>query len=313
MSEFQLAGVTANNLLGYMAALGTLRTTTLAWPKSQARMHWYTTDGTWTPLLTLNADISQLSLIAGLHMQLQKSQEMKAFALGDDLKLPVADYRDALVRAQQTSQPQLRSDIDFLAALGSDVIQSQLNGKPTGQIADTAFRTMSGAGHQHFLGTMRTFITDTTETHIDKTLFHTWLYDDPLEKHSLRWDPIDDIRYALRWDNPSGDSERKTGGSMWGAYRLAIEALPMFPTMPVGMRLVTTGFTDQARRPTRITWPVWQGGAGMNCIESMLALAQLQDTKPDRDHLGARGITEVFRCERITQGKYRNFTSAHPV
>ncbi len=313
MSEFRFSGVAANNLLGFMAALGTLRTATLAWPESRARMYWNTTEGVWTPQLILAIEISHESLIAGLHLQLQKSRGLEAFALGDDLKLPVADYRDALVHAQKNALPQLRCNIDFLAALGSDVVQSRLNGKPTGQIADTAFRTMSGAGHQHFLGTIRTFITDTTETHLDKALFQAWLYDDPLEKHSLRWDPIDDIRYALRWDNPSGDRERKTGGSMWGAYRLAIEALPLFPAQPVGDRLETTGFVKDKGKPLQLTWPVWNAAIGLYEVLSLLSSQALVAEVPDRSQLTARGVVDVFRCERITRDKYRNFTTAWPV
>ena len=206
-----------------------------------------------------------------------------------------------------------RRDADFLAAFGSEVVESKVNGKPTGQIADTAFRTMSGAGHQHFLGTMRTFIADTAPEHLDKAVFEIWRYDDPLEKHSLRWDPLDDIRYALRWDNPSGDRNRKLGGSMWGANRLAIEALPLFPTHPIGDRLRTTGFAVRPNRTTELTWPVWSAAIGVREVRSLLSLSQLHEPTPDRTQLASRGIVEVYRCQRLTQGKYRNFTPARPV
>jgi hypothetical protein len=35
--------------------------------------------------------------------------------------------------------------------------------------------------------------------------------------------------------------------------------------------------------------------------------------QPSRQDLAARGIAEVFRCQRITLGKFRNFTVAVPV
>ncbi len=166
---------------------------------------------------------------------------------------------------------------------GSEAVQSKANGKPTGQISDTAFRTMSGAGHQHFLGTIRTFIADTQAEHLRKTLFCNWQYDDPLEKHSMRWDPQDDIRYALRWSNPSGDRERKQAGSMWGANRLAIKALALFPSFAAAHRLETTGLTQGRRgQLPHLTWPVWTGLLSVNCVVSLLAMAEFQKPAPDR-------------------------------
>jgi hypothetical protein len=48
-------------------------------------------------------------------------------------------------------------------------------------------------------------------------------------------------------------------------------------------------------------------------VRSVLALDTLQAARPDRRELAARGIAEVFRCERITVGKFRNFTPATAV
>lgn len=313
MTDFLLGGLSADNVLAYLAALGTLRTASLAMPGQDVRMSWEGHQGAWQPRLYCDTALDQDELIERLNDRLQASADLAALNLADDLTISVADFRTALLDAQTSVTANDRDNVDFLAAFGSDMVQSRLNGKPTGQIADTAFRTMSGAGHQHFLGTMRTFIAETTERHLHKTLFESWTYDDPLEKHSMRWDPMDDIRYALRWHNPSGDHNRKVSGCMWGANRLAIEALPMFPTQAVRDRLATTGFREGPRQPTELIWPVWSSPIGALEVRSLLTLPQLQSASPDLALLNAMGIKTVLRCQRITQGKYRNFTPAHPV
>ena len=76
-------------------------------------------------------------------------------------------------------------------------------------------------------------------------------------------------------------------------------------------RLETTGFSR--RQPgTFLTWPIWGAPVALDVARSMLSLQALQVETPPRKELMARGIIEVFRCQRITPGKYRHFTSAAP-
>jgi len=234
-----------------------------------------------------------------------------AFSLADDLTVSCSIYKAAATKAAHADTGDRRY-ADFLAAFGSEAVESEANGKKSGEIADTAFRTMSGAGHQHFLGFMRALAADTQVEHLKKALLTPWQYDDPVENHTMRWDPMDDVRYALRWRNPSGDPERKRNGAVWGANRLAIEALPLFPTAPVKGRLETTGFTQRKGYGVAWTWPIWTAPIGMDALLSLMALSELQKDEPDRRALASMGIAEVYRCQRITQGKYRNFTPANP-
>jgi hypothetical protein len=174
-------------------------------------------------------------------------------------------------------------------------------------VKDTAFRTMSGAGHQHFLKFMAELARVTTAPQLEAALFAAWRYKE--QKLSMRWDPGDDRRYALRWDDPSGDVIL----TVRGANRLAIEGLPLFPVAPVGGGLETTGFGSPIGRAVYWTWPIWEPPLPLDTVRSVLALDTLQDARPDRRELAARGIAEVFRCERITIGKFRNFTPAQAV
>jgi len=130
----------------------------------------------------------------------------------------------------------------------------------------------------------------------------------------VRWDPREDVRYALRWRDPSGENAlRSQAGSMLGANRLAIEGLALFPSVPVAGRLETTGFRGRRSRDTFFTWPIWEAATSVDGVRSILALAELQDERPDRGKLARLGVAEVYRSQRITVGKYRNFTPAQAV
>jgi len=236
-----------------------------------------------------------------------------AFAIGDDLTVSPDAFRSFVVSAVAASSRLDRSWVDFAAAFGCEAATLVVSGKKDTVIQDTAFRTMSGAGHQHFVAFMCHIFRETTKRHLDKTLFEAWSYDDPTEKQSMRWDPIDDFRYALQWRNPSGDPTRKKGGSMLGANALAIGALALFPTIPVGRGLQTTGFRGRRSRNTFWTWPIWERPLSLDVVRSVLALDEIQQQMPSMMLLSARGIVAVYRSQRLTVGKYRCFAPAEAV
>lgn len=226
--------------------------------------------------------------------------------LGPDTKFPASDYR-AWEEAAIQDAARHRAYIDALSSLCSSAIVDD-----EGFAADTDFRTVRGAGHQHFLGIMVNQLLELQPAHLHKTLFAPWKYDDPLEALSLRWDPLDDVRWALRWGNPSGDPLRKKQGNMIAANVLAAAALPLFPVMPRQNGLATVGFS-RLNRSTCWTWPLWEDDLELACVRSLLAHPLLQDAMPDSRKLGAMGVFESFRSERFTQGKFRNFTPAKAV
>jgi hypothetical protein len=302
-----LSGLDGANSLGFLAALGTVRAATLYWPQHPVQMAWSASDLGWRPELHLHPALEQEEFLAGLNKFLHQTDPLQWLADYKDLTIPVDTFREAELAAAQTATAADRAAADFLAALGSDAVEAQVNGKKNGLIADTALRTMSGAGHQHFIGFMRQLTAATEAKHLSSALFDTWTYVDP--GPSLRWDPIDDRRYALRWHKPAGDPLT----TVRGANRLAIEALPMLPTIPVKTRLETTGFTQYKGQGTIWSWPLWDVPLGLDEIRSVLSHPMLKNETPDRHALLAIGVIEIYRCRRITQGKYRNFTPAQPI
>lgn len=301
--QLTLKGLDAANPLAFLAALGTLRSLTLAWPDARIRLHWQLSDSGLRPLLTVPAGIGEETVLTALIDQLKRLADNIALTFANDLTVSAEVFRKAALDARTQADSTSKVAADFIAAFACDA----LTDTKTGIIQDTAWRTMSGAGHQHFMGFMRTLAEGTTQDHLRAALFADWSYSDP--PPSLRWDPVDDRRYALRWDEPSGDPIR----TVRGANALAVQGLPLFPTQPIGGILATTGFKRIPRQGIFFTWPIWVDPIPLDVIRSLLSMDELQKREPASARLRPFGVIEIFRSQRITQGKYRNFTLGAPI
>ena len=295
-----LPGLDGSNLLGFLAAVGTLRTVALIDATTDPRMQWRATGGTWIPSLSGTGADSAEALLALVAPALSRCSTPE-FDFAQDLNVSSGTFSAVASQAQREAAIRERRHADFTASFGCEVTRTT-DGK---HIRDTAFRTMSGAGHQHFLVTMKDLVASTDTGHLRRSLFERWDYSD--DKLGLRWDPEEDRRYALRWDNPSSDIVR----TVRGANRLAVEALPLFPTAPRNRQLHTTGFST-GNRAVLLTWPIWKAALSVDVVRSLLALSEIQRPAPNRLPLSAMGIVEVYRSQRITVGKYRNFSRARP-
>lgn len=342
--DLVLPGPDGGNPLGFLAALGTLRVATLVWSDRAVRMGW-TEHGTgWRPLLAIDPPVTPADLLAGLERFCRWGPEVATSEndAGDPQEVPPEEafpylafdrnttkiepdrFRDRALEAGRTATPEDRAAADFLAAIGCEACVED------GYVLDTAFRTMSGAGHQHFLGTMLDLASEVREEHLRSALLEPWRYKDPLKSLSMRWDPNDLKQHALQWQNPSTDPSRAKRGSVLGANRLAVEALPLFPSVPVGRvigrpGLRTTGFSARRRDPYW-TWPIWTEPTTLEVCGSLVAHPALQELTeageptdggyrrlPPRELLRQMGVAEVFRSRRITVDYYRNLTPARAV
>ncbi|MCY4083104.1 MAG: hypothetical protein OXF54_22880 [Caldilineaceae bacterium] len=298
-------GIAGGNLLGFLAAIGTLQVVANFDPSVDWRLSWKTEGGPWSPVLFGDKQFSSDSFVDELLIPALTRGDngaIEAFTFANNLNVSPEQFRDVATAARNSAAFQSHRYADFIAAFGCESLVT-----PDKRIQDTALRTMSGAGHQHFLRSMKELVEKTERDHLNSSLFETWTYVD--ERPSLRWDPIDDRRHALRWKRPADDPVR----TMRGANRLALEALPLLPTAPQERELHTTGFSQRRGAGVFFTWPIWESSLGIDVIRSLLSLADLQDTHPKRDRLRSMGIVEIFRCERITVDKFRNFTQATPV
>lgn len=304
MHELILTGLDGANPLGFLAALGTLRTLAIGCPKPTPHMSWRSAGG-WRPVLHstfAGAD----ALAEKLHGLLKQPNE--ALGVADDPGMPAETFR----RKAREFRARNVGASNMLAALASDAV-TMTNSKKQAVCQDTAFRTMSGAGHQHLLKFARNICTACEAKHLRHALFETWRYDDPVQNHTLRWDPLDDVRYALRWRDPSGDPARTSRGSVYGANRLALEALPLFSCIPQAGALRTAGFVEDRRAGVRLRWPIWEHPLSLDAVRSLLTLPVVVSSNEHSDALRAHGVIERFESRRVTVGKFRCFSPARPV
>lgn len=298
-----LTGLNGANPLAFLAALGAFRSIAEASPKKSVRLGWKPSGSAWSAVLHTSDKLDAYELVAVLHQYLANRANHSALTVADNPKMPASQFHAYANHAATAWLDQ--SDIawaEFAAAFGSDGVVDDDE-----MIEDTAFRTMSGAGHQHFLKFMNELARDTSADQLKEALFGPWRYRDV--GFSMRWDPEDDRRYALRWFNPSGDAAR----NVRGANRLAIEGLRLFPTMPANSRLATTGFVGQKASNTFWSWPIWETPVSLDTCRSLLGHAELANPKPALDVCRAIGVVAVLKSQRITNGKFRNFTPAQVV
>lgn len=100
---------------------------------------------------------------------------------------------------------------------------------------------------------------------------------------------------------------------MLGANRPAIEAIPLFTSLPEHDWLRTVGFTGNRSTNTRWTWPLWSAEISLPVVRLLLLAPELQAETPDINdmmRLRARGVIAAYRTKRIPVGKTPNFTPA---
>lgn len=301
-SEIPLRGLQGSSLLGFMAALGAFKTLAERFETAAMRLRWVPDASSSCATLQCPPGFTEAAALPEqLHAALFGLADHRSITIDKDLKIPGEKFR---AFSQSAADEFLKNKgsiaASMAAAFGCDAVLTE-----DGTIQDTAFRTMSGAGHQHFLASMNDLAKETTIEQLREALFGPWRYRDP--SPIMRWDSEDDRRYALRWDEPSKDPVR----TVRGANRLAVAALPLFPVVPLaGNAVATTGFSGRGSRDTFVTWPLWNGWLSLDAVRTLLAMPGLQSPRCTTAAFSDRGIVAIQRSQRITLGKYRNFTPA---
>lgn len=212
-------------------------------------------------------------------------------SLGKRIDCTQEEYRAHAAALADQAQLMTRGALDMLAAFGSDACH-QAN---SDAIAPTSFCFITGSGHQFFLETARELMARVATDSVRRALFEPWDYRD--EGLSMRWDSIEDRRYALMDRDPTASDNKPR--TMWMANLLAYRALALFPSAP-GRRLATAGWDS---RGSTFTWPLWGHPLGVDGIRSLVQLRELIEERPDAAGLRARGIVAVYRAQRVEVGK----------
>jgi hypothetical protein len=190
--------------------------------------------------------------------------------------------------------------IAMLAGLASESCDEK-------QCPRTRFDFIDSSGQLAFLEAALQLMSKATPERLEATLFRPWKRTD--EKYSLRFDPVEDRRYALLDRDPTAGNNKST--SEWMANLLAYRALCLFPCVITCTGSTTAGWNSALDEPC-FTWPIWQAPLPPDTIRSLLGHAALvtRDIPSTLRHLG---IAAAYRSRRIENGDYVNFSPAQGV
>lgn len=315
----RLDGLEPDNLLAFLSLLGLLRTLEADdqqhadEEKLRARTAWDVDRPPLRPILVLARDVDREEVLERAAGGLEALAAAYDFEGRKKLDHSRAECRELLTHQARAANRYTRQHVDLLAALMSDAAIK--DGKEQ-SVDPTPLCLLFGGGQQYFLQRLtdvpRGSGSDTANGPdvecLREALFEPWRRDDPLTS-SFRWDPKEDVRYALRAGDPT-DSTYKAG-TQYGANKLAAIGLGVLSLVPetragrvrptiVGGASSSDGFS--------FTWPIWREPATLAAIRALL-------THPDLGKPGALaylGVVEVLTTRRISVGKFMNFTRGRP-
>jgi len=295
-----LTGIDGGKPLGFLAALGTFRVLTKSQPKNAWRLAWTEYASGFSPLLfNCNHDpnaatVDNLAsvLSEALISDTKLHPAIKILAVG---KTSPAERRAFLLDLIGQSSANDLELLDWFSALVSE--------------SEEVASQIQTVRKDYFPKNITSIIERTATEDLQRSLFELWDYADPLANQSLHLDPSEDRRHAYQWHQPSGDPSAKKSGGMLGANRLAIEAYPLFPSLLDKDRMRTRGFKGKRARDTYWTWPVWETPLSLAGLNTLLDLITIQGAEIQWADLKARGVTAVFRSQRILVGKTPNLTA----
>ena len=314
----RLEGLEPDNLLAFLALLGLLRTLEHARPAWCPRVAWSVDTLPVRPLLTVTDQTSEAGIVAAVAEGLNDLARCHDFGGLRDLKLSPQEANHRLARVSAGD----RYASDLWSALVSDAAVRDKN--KAEEAEPTPLCLLFGQGHMHFMSRLASVPRQSTppargtgrkKTEILETdclreaLFETWTRPDGTE--SFRWDPHEDVRYALRATDPTDSKTKET--TQHGANRLAavgLSVLTVAPRLRAGTaRLDVLGGTRERGGGFAFRWPIWRHPISLAAVRALLGHDGL-DRMETRDALD---VVELRRARRISVGKFMNFTRAEVV
>lgn len=296
VSSITCPGVRGDTLLGFLTALGTLRTLALSVPS--AKLSWSPHGGGWVPTFSGVATIlSPEDLAETVFSALSKDAKNHPIMRWASI-LGETDNQAGLF--EKAAREYLGGDTESAAFTTMCALQLPVPGFSGPETFDNLFRA---ARKDYYPGNLEKVINDTGVSHIYRTLTRAWDYADAMANQSLRLDHGDDRRHAYQWNAPTSDPARQRSGCMLGANRLAIEAFPFFPCIMTSRGPTCAAFQYKSASRASITWPIWT----VSCdVDTVLSILQL-DLSGDVSHLTARRVAAIFNSQRIPWEKNKVF------
>jgi hypothetical protein len=296
MNRLQLVGLDGSNPLGFLAALGLLRLV----PGAKLG---FCEDGSFRAFVDgLDRSESDLAALIAADAEAAASERApwrftytKAATKKQgpqkvaDLKPPPDDFKKFLATCIDAWSIGNDEAAGYAAAYGTDIaLDNKGNTKPT------AF---------HFTAAQQTFLGAVED--IRASVTHEWVETSLFSGHgerpgcNLRWDPGAERNWALMANKPSGDGTRVDAPLEWLAFR----GLPLLPSFPRGLRIITTGVVGRGDDMT-FTWPLWSIPVSLLTARSALQVDWSGSTR----ERAARGVFAICSSaiRRTTQG-FGNF------
>jgi len=310
----RLDGLEPDNLLAFLALLGLLRALEAADRTLYPRAAWDLDQPPLRPRLFIANAVDPDDVAQFAAKGVQAVAESYDFGGRKDLNQSRCESREILQQEALGACRNHRDRVDLLAALMSD---AAIKHDKRELIDPTPLCLLFGQGHQHFLerlasvprepappprGRGRNTVAVSASQCLAEALFNPWHRQDPTS--SFRWDPAEDVRYALMAGDPTDPAYK--AGTQHGANRLAavgLAALTLAPEMRAGRvrPVILGGAVDSDGFSFAI--PIWRDPATLAAIRMLLSHPDLR--KPGRlEHLG---VDHVVVAQRISVGKFMNF------
>ncbi|AGW14190.1 type I-G CRISPR-associated protein, Cas3-extension family [Megalodesulfovibrio gigas] len=321
MNTLILTGLEGTNPLAVMAAFGLLRCCQEIACFSGVRLAWQETASLWRPVLHLDQPIpkNEFCNVLSEHLATASQQSCAGLlALVDEhavteARMAPSSYAAMVRKAQEACFQGNRGLADWLLALASDMV---LTGK--GDTKPSPLCMTSGS--QQFFPTLQKCAASMNPMqkiklsgakrtqqqnqskelarvagHFEEALFGPWRYAD--NQHSLGWDVGGDRAHALMPIAPTKLDHCGVLAAVW----LAIESLPLFPTVLTQHGLATACFEKQGQgrnQEEALLWPIWTRPVSIDTLRCLL-LQTIAWSREPRSVAARRSIEVFYRAKRV--------------
>ena len=313
----RLDGLEPDNLLAFMALLGLLRTLEEVRPGWRPRASWTVAEPPLRPRLHV------VENVGGNAVAEAAAEGLAVLARHHDFN----GLRDLTLAPEDAAQ-RLREAADsdaYTAGLWAALVSDAAIAHDGKKVEPTPLCFLFGQGHQHFLSRLASVPKETVPLKrgsaqkrsvsepesLGEALFAPWRRPDEATERSFRWDPHEDVRYALRANNPTNKKTKE--GTQHGANRLAAVGLSLLTVVPRHrndrIRLALIGGERERDGTHTLSWPIWREAVGLAGIRALLGHPHLDNP----DIRAALGVVERRQARRISSGKYMNVTRAATV
>ncbi len=283
-NEIDMTGIAGSTPIGFMAALGVLRSVSVGGKIDNPRMYWKLYDD-WIPVLVTDDNTTKDALVSFLDSY--REQRLKKFFTVNDLRMEKEKFEAEAVRLIDSSDYINREMPDYWAAFASEMILD----RSKGLVKPTDFYMASG--QQKFPERIKRNLQSLSDKKLCEALFEPWRYGDSHD-FANGWDPSTYRRHAFRKQNPSVDkSPLCESGAEW----LAFESIPLFPVFTDKNDRITSCFIKKD-----FVWPIWKYPTSIDSVRTLLLSSEIYD-EDERSKLKSRGITALYSSTRLEFAK----------